>query len=138
VKSVYFTDVCTGLRIHVKKQNNTSFNVDLTLSVLVIYFTIALSYIFFLPCQNQLFLKQTSYHNSIFKREVESLSLNNSKVSFIKRPDKSTFEESKTVADLLSIVFSSFILLFFIVKIWELKSRISYHLLFPKINYQYT
>lgn len=92
-------------------------------SVMVIYLTIAVSYIFFLPCINQLPLSQRIVHqNSIFKRK-EQLGANYVKSNFMQRTDKSTLEDKKTVSDFLNAIVEAFVILFFFAQVWKLNLR---------------
>jgi hypothetical protein len=109
------------------------------LLVAACYVFIAVSHVFLLPKLTQQASRLGSGHNSIFKRKLDNLALNAVHWNFIQRTDKVVINDKKSVIDLLKAVISSFILLFFALQIWKMRSnwqRLS-HVLFSNCRYSY-
>jgi hypothetical protein len=80
--------------------------------VLIVYFFIATSHVFFVPKQTDI-IHLTG--NSIFKRKSEKFSVAPQQQHLHHRPDKSTLENKKTVSDAIKSMVSLFIILFLVV-----------------------
>ncbi|WPU98430.1 hypothetical protein SNE26_20605 [Mucilaginibacter sp. cycad4] len=91
------------------------------LMVMMLYFLVATTHIFFITQQHGQVSKIQMTGNSIFKRKTEMATSNAADQVLIKRPDKSTFEEKNIVTDVLNSAAGFFILLFFLPSAWLLK-----------------
>lgn len=103
-----------------KKRNSGLLKSWLVITVMAFYLLIASSHVFFLPRLTQLPSTHSTAFNSVFKRKTESVRRSFNESSYVQRPDKSTLEEKKSVIDLITAVLSSFILLFFVLRLRKL------------------
>lgn len=119
-----------------KKQATFPRNI-LVLVLVAVYFIMASTHIFFIPCLTQVTHHSALSHNSIFKRKLEYRAVSDNHLSFIQRPDKSIFEERKAVSDSIRSFLSFFTILLFIPLVWRLKPKrfavVSDHL-YPPIH----
>ncbi|RFZ84149.1 hypothetical protein DYU05_00490 [Mucilaginibacter terrenus] len=108
------------------KKTHHSQIVDFTvLTVMVFYFLVATTHIFFLSHKRDQLQNKQVTGNSIFKRRMEITSGSASQPTQIKRPDKSTFEEKNNVSDIIIMAARFFVLLLFISLTSPLNSRFS-------------
>jgi hypothetical protein len=89
------------------------------LATMVVYFTIAIGHIFFLPSGISSLPTHTTSKNSIFKRKGESLSVNDVQSNIVQRTDKSVLIDKRSVIDLLNAAVLSFIVLLFTLALWK-------------------
>ena len=99
-----------------KKQAAFSRNI-LVVALVVVYFFMASTHIFFIPCLTQGVSHAALSHNSILKRRPEN------HLSFVQRPDKSIFEERKVVPDSIKSFLRFFTILLFIPLVWRIKPK---------------
>ncbi|MFA6246149.1 MAG: hypothetical protein WC615_04360 [Mucilaginibacter sp.] len=111
----------------------------LVLVLLAVYFFTASTHVFFIPCLTKGAHHAPLSHNSIFKRKQEYHVGAKKELSFIKRPDKSIFEERKAVSDSIRSFLNFFTILLFISLVWRLKPKlfadVSGHLYHPTHSY---
>ena len=111
-----------------KKKGSSFLRTFLVLIIMTVYFTIAVSHIFFLPCLSHLKHQYISSHNSISKRKINNFLIRESKINLLERQDKSTLENKKSILELLNGMIFLFILLLAGLQLWKL--------MFPKhFNY---
>ncbi|MBB3971195.1 hypothetical protein [Mucilaginibacter phyllosphaerae] len=105
-----------------KKQATFPRNI-LVLALVAVYFFMASTHIFFIPCLTQGTHHTALSHNSIFKRKLEYRAVAGKQLSIIQRPDKSIFEERKAVSDSIRSFLSFFTILLFISLFWRFKPK---------------
>jgi hypothetical protein len=110
----------------------------LALGMMALYFTIAITHIFFLPRLNNVAQKHSSSHNSIFKRKAETVSEAGFQANLLQRPDKSTLEDKRSAVNAPEAIVASFLLLFFLFQPWKLSLKRRLYFLKPVYSAQYS
>ncbi|WP_348048323.1 hypothetical protein [Mucilaginibacter sp.] len=108
------------------------------MTIMAVYFVIAVTHILFLPCMTQPHAIHFAGHNSIFKRKTENLNGTTTKGGFLQRPDKSTLEDKKSLIDVLTSVVGFFTLLFFTIQLWKLDLKRYRTFPDPVVSFQYS
>ncbi|MES2267207.1 MAG: hypothetical protein V4520_10625 [Bacteroidota bacterium] len=93
------------------------------IAVMLVYFFVAATHIFFIPRQNVPLITKKVSGNSIFKRKKETFANVPLAENQIKRPDKSIFEDKNTTADAIKSVMQFFVLLLFIPLAWQRRPK---------------
>jgi len=117
-------------------KNNIDINI-FVLCVAIFYLVVAVAHISFIRNSTQGFSKSHIHTNSAYKRKTNIFYSKVETVSLIKLLEKTTVEKKKAFIDLIKFTAEFFVIILFVLAIWEIKPR-SFNIsrYGPLLNYQ--